>query len=368
MMNRSFWMIVAVVMLQACAHKGYTISGELSGANGLKVVLKKMTADSADPVAIDSCVVKKGKFMMKGTVEYPEYCALYVGDNGPLMLFVENTIINIAVDLNNMQDSEVTGSKETDLLVDFNKKMIEFEEIAGKMYNDYMSEENDAEREKEYVAQSEQIQQKRINYMKQFAEEHPNSMVTALIVNCDLSYYLFPEELEEMELYAEGFDAVNSRSPWVQSIMEKAATAKRLSIGQPFIDLKMSAPDGNEIALSDYIGKDKYVLIDFWASWCSPCRKANPQMVKIYDQYKDKGLEIVGISFDWDKTEWVRVIEADALVWPQMSDLQFWKSEGAKLYSVNSIPYTILLDKDGIILDKGLEPDKLEMKLAVLLE
>ena len=335
-------MIIAVGLLQACKqHTGYTINGELADANGMRVMLKKIIANSNDRVRLDSCVVKKGKFKMKGTLEYPEYCELYVGDNGPLQLIVENTVIDIAVDLKNIQNSRVTGSKETDLLVEYNDK----------------------------VARMDTMPPQRIEYMKQFVSEHLNSIAAALVVNNHLAYYLEPEELETC---AYGFDAAIGKSPWALSIREKADAAKRLAIGQPFVDLKLPAPDGNEIALSDYAGKDKYVLIIFWASWNKLCRMANPHLVELYNKYKDNELEIVGLSLDKDKTEWIQAIEADALPWPQMSDLKFWKSEGVRLYSVISIPYIILLDKEGKILTKELQPDEsgkfveLEKKLAEL--
>ena len=361
---------MAACMLHACnLRKGYIIQGELADADGLKVALAKVTADSDDPVPINSCIIKKGKFKMKGMVDYPEYCILYAGDNGPLPLFVENTVIDIVFNLENMQDSKVTGSKETDLLVAYIGKMAEFENNAKKLNDDYislmLSDETNPEKEEEIIARIDMVRQQRIDNMKQFADEHPNSMVTALIIDSNLSYYLLPEE---MELYANGFDAVNSQSSWVQSIKEKVAIAKRLAIGQPFVDIKLPSPDGNEIALSDYAGKGNYVLVDFWASWCAPCRKANPHVVKIYNRYKDKGFEIVGVSLDKDKAEWTKAIAADELTWAQMSDLKYWQSEGARLYSVSSIPHTVLLDRDGTILAIGLQPDELEKKLAELIE
>jgi peroxiredoxin len=337
-MNRFVWTIIIAGMLHSCGpHTGYTIHGELADTNGLKVVLRKITADADEPVTLDSCVIKKGKFKMKGTLEYPEYCELYVGDHGPLLLILGNTELHIDIDLKNIQNSKVTGSNETDLLVAYNEK----------------------------IAQMDTMRQQRIEYMKQFASEHPNSMVTALVVNNNLVYHSEPEELDT---YADGFDQTNSKSPWVQSIREKTAVAKRLSIGQPFVDIKLPAPDGNEITLSDYAGKDKYVLINFWASWCKPCRIANSHLVELYKKYQDKGFEMVGISLDRNKAEWVKAIEADGLTWPQMSDLKFWQSEGAKRYLINTIPYTVLLDKDGKILAKGLQHDELEKKLAELTE
>jgi len=342
-MNRLFWMIIAVVILYACnPHAGYTINGELTDANGMKIVLVKLIPCSDDNMKIDSCLVKKGKFKMKGILEYPEYCMLYVGDNGPLLLIVENTVIDIDINLQNIQDSKVTGSKETELLTEYNSK----------------------------VSLMDTMRQQRIEYMKQFVSENPNSIVAALVVNNYLAHYL---DTEELGTYADEFDDVNRQSPWIQSIKEKADAARRITIGQPFVDIKLPDRNGNEVALSNYAGKDKYVLINFWASWSKPCRAAHPNLVKLYHKYKDKGFEIVGVSLDKDRTEWNRAIKADSLIWPQISDLQFWQSEGAKIYLVDSIPYNVLIDKNGEIIAKGLRLDKsgkpveLEKKLEELI-
>jgi len=368
-MRRIFLLIIAVVMLYSCEeHTGYVIKGGLADVEGMKIVLKKLTVGFDEPVTIDSCVVKKGKFVMKGFVEYPEYCVLYAGDNGPVRLFVENTTIDITFHLNNIQDSEVAGSKETDLLVEYYAQMSAFGDSASKVNDDYLalkrSEETDVEKEKEYLARMDTIRQQRTANMKQFVEEHLNNIITALIISEMLPDLL----LEEIEQYTNGFDEVNSQSPWVQDIKEKVEFAKRLNIGQSFVDFKMATPSGREIAISEYAGKDKYVLIDFWASWCRPCRMDNPQLVKIYRKFKDKGFEIVGVSLDREKTEWTKAIKADELEWVHISDLMFWQSQGAKLYQVNTIPYSVLLDKDGNILAKGLKPDELEKKLKELTE
>ena len=367
-MKQIFCIVMTVCMLYACKeHTGYTIKGKLADAEGTKLVLMTMTADSE--LIIDSCIVKKGTFEMKGHVAYPEYCGLYVGDNGPVGIMVENAVIDVTIDMEKIQESKVTGSIENDLFASFNSKMGEFEKDARTINDNYMSlrlsDGADVDKEKEYIARMNQIRDQRIGYMKQFAKENPNRIITAIIVDRNLSYYILPEELAT---YADGFDAKNSQSTWVRSIKEKADAARLLATGQPFIDITMPAPDGTEIALSDYAGKGKYVLIDFWASWCRPCRMANPHVVKMYNEYKDKGFEIVGVSFDKDKAEWIKAIEDDALAWPQMSDLMFWQSKGARLYSVSAIPHTILLDKDGKILAKDLQPDELEKKLADLLQ
>ena len=364
-MKRLVLIIIAACTLYACKeHNGYTIIGDLADANGMEIVLKKVTIDSDEPVEINKCVIKKGKFKMIGTVEFPEYCILYVGDNGPLPLFVENTIIEIAIDLANIQQTKVTGSMETDLLMDYLNVWKKFEEKIEEINEEYItmliSDELDDEKQTEFISQINTIQQQRLDYLKLVVEENPNSVFTSILLQSALLSEL---EYEELEKFANGFDDVISKSPWVQMFKESAEIAKHLAIGQPFIELTMSNPDGNEISLSNYVGKNKYVLIDFWAAWCQPCRNANPRLLEIYKKYKDKGFEIVGVSLDRDKEQWIKAIEDDKLPWPQMSDLAYWNSEGAKLYSVSSIPHAVLLDKEGNILTRGIQLDELEDKL-----
>lgn len=140
------------------------------------------------------------------------------------------------------------------------------------------------------------------------------------------------------------------------------------SIGNKAPELKYMSPEGKEIALSDY--KGKLVLIDFWASWCGPCRRENPTVVNAYNKYKDlkfkngKGFEIYSVSLDQNKDAWVKAIKADNLTWAaHVSDLKFWSSEGAQKYGVNSIPANWLIDKDGIIIAKNLRGAELEREL-----
>jgi peroxiredoxin len=368
-MKRLIWVAITAYALYACSeHSGYIITGEIDNADGQKIVLKKVMPDVM-PVGLDSAIIKNGKFEVKGIVAHPEYCVLYIGDNGPLQFFIENSPIHISVNLDTIQNSTITGSTENNLFGLFQNGMEQMEKQVGKLNDDYMafklSGEEDAGREKGYLEQMDRLRLERADFTVNFVKEHPNSILSAVIIAGNLSYDATTEQLES---YIDGFDTINRQSPWVQSIEEQVRTAKRLQEGQMFSDISLPSPDGQMVSLSDYAGKGKYVMIDFWASWCRPCRMANPHVVKLYSQYKDKGFEIVGISLDKDKKEWTDAIEADGLTWPHMSDLKFWQSEAAKLYAVHAIPNTILLDKDGKILAKNLQPDELEKKLAELLE
>ncbi len=145
-------------------------------------------------------------------------------------------------------------------------------------------------------------------------------------------------------------------------------TAKKTAVGQTFVDFTMNTPEGKPIKLSDYAGKGKYVLVDFWASWCGPCRQEMPNLVKAYAQYKSKGFEIVGVSLDKDAKSWTGGINKLNITWPQMSDLKYWDCQGAKLYAIRSIPHTVLIDKSGKIIARGLHGEELQAKLAELLK
>lgn len=150
---------------------------------------------------------------------------------------------------------------------------------------------------------------------------------------------------------------------------KKELTAKvPASVGNPFIDFTMNDIDGKPHKLSEYIGKGKYVLIDFWASWCPPCREEMPNVRKVYEQYKDKGFDIVGISLDKNKEDWQKGITNLGITWHQLSDLKWWRNEGAAKYGVRAIPATFLIDPNGKIIAKDLRGEELGQKIAEVLK
>ena len=147
-------------------------------------------------------------------------------------------------------------------------------------------------------------------------------------------------------------------------IKEMTDKQKKTAVGTQFVDFEMQTPEGKAVKLSDYVGKGKVVLVDFWASWCGPCRREMPNLVETYAKYKGKNFEIVGVSLDQDGAAWKEAIKKLDMTWPQMSDLKFWQSEGAQLYAVNSIPHTVLIDGSGKIIARGLHGEELQAKIA----
>lgn len=164
-------------------------------------------------------------------------------------------------------------------------------------------------------------------------------------------------------LYLQDYAQLNPMM--TQQFQNQINNTKTLLNGAPAPDFKLMTPDGKEVSLSSL--KGKVVMIDFWASWCKPCRKENPNVVRIYNRFKDKGFEILGVSLDQNKEAWVGAIAQDKLTWQHVSDLAGWGSAAGKLYHVTGIPFTVIIDKDGKILEKNLRGEKLERKLEKIL-
>lgn len=195
-----------------------------------------------------------------------------------------------------------------------------------------------------------------------FVKKHPNSLVSIHSIN----YLLIDIDYEDVaHLYA-------GLSPGVQAskggvfIRQYVAQRRSTEIGKDALSFKQADALGQLIALSDF--KGKYVLLDFWASWCIPCRQENPKVLEAYNKYNKKGLEILGISLDDKRTDWLKAIADDALPWKQVSDLKGWNNEVSVLYSVYSIPQNFLIDPQGKIIAKDLRGPELEAALSKIFE
>jgi peroxiredoxin len=178
--------------------------------------------------------------------------------------------------------------------------------------------------------------------------------------------YVLPEA-DQREIIDRAGEVFKS-APGIDKRIGHLAVLGNVATGRMFTDFEMPDTHNNPHKLSEYVGNGKVTLIDFWASWCPPCRRSIPHLREIYGQYKDKGFEIIGVSLDRTHEAWVKGIEDLHITWPQMSDLQYWKSAGAALYGVNSIPHTVLVDKNGVIIAKNLHGDALSARLAELLD
>ena len=168
-----------------------------------------------------------------------------------------------------------------------------------------------------------------------------------------------PAFIDYGNLFIQKYGAENA--PYIAELKSNIKSASSFMVGAVAPDFEQNTPEGKSVKLSDFRGK--VVLVDFWASWCGPCRKENPNVVRLYNKYKDKGFEVLGVSLDRTKGKWIKAIEKDGLTWTHISDLKGWKNAVAKQYGVSSIPHTILLDKDGKILARKIRGRNLAIKL-----
>ena len=202
-------------------------------------------------------------------------------------------------------------------------------------------------------------------FKKKMVKENPDSFVSVMILLDMMNMKAFPVN-EIKELY-EGLDDDVKQSTIAKSLEQKLKSESAVAIGSKAPNFTAPTPEGEDLSLEDIRGE--VTLIDFWAAWCKPCRVENPNIVKIYEKYHDKGLEIIGVSLDRpnQRDKWLKAIEDDKLPWHQVSNLEFWNEPVAQLYGIRAIPAAFILDKDGVIVARDLRGQDLENKIAELL-
>ncbi|MCF6359095.1 MAG: TlpA family protein disulfide reductase [Draconibacterium sp.] len=197
-----------------------------------------------------------------------------------------------------------------------------------------------------------------------FVKEHPASYVTPFF----LSRLQYGKDVDELEAMV---DALDPKLDSVQEIIDikvQIAALKKVAVGQIAPDFTQNDADGNPVKFSDIYSQHELTLLDFWAAWCGPCRGENPNVVAVYNDYKDKGFSVFGVSLDKDKDKWLQAIEDDKLTWDHVSDLAYWQNAAAKLYAVRSIPSSLLVDKTGKIIAKNKREDELRKTVAEFLD
>jgi peroxiredoxin len=270
------------------------------------------------------------------------------------------------------EPSKVEGSKQSDLLYGFFKEAKKYEEEKQQLVTRVNSDRADTDA----IDRINKLNSDFYTRCKMFTQEHKNSPVVLASVsrlNIQNDLPLFQEvrdalarSIPHSEYYIGFRDQVGRMEQQAAAMKVQEEQMAKLDnlipVGAEAPDFSQASPDGKTISLSSLRGK--VVLIDFWASWCKPCRMENPNVKRVYEQYRGKGFEILGVSLDRDRGAWTGAIAQDGLPWKHVSDLQFWNNAAAQQYGVSSIPYTVLVDKDGKILGKNLRGPSLEEKLA----
>lgn len=354
-------MATAALSMAACSgnQAGYVITGTVEGAaDGDTVYLQEPAGRSL--TKLDTAVIANGSFTFKGVQDSAVNRYITCQVNGaPLMVdfFLENGTINVSL---NKEESTVKGTASNDAYQEMKSQLNAIGKKANAIY-EAMSNSTLTDEQKEAKQQE----------AMKLQDEYQNTIKASIEKNITLpvGVFLFKQtfynnSIEENETLLSKLPANYQNDEMIVNIKKMIDTQKKTAIGTKFTDFAMKTPDGKDVKLSDYVGKGKVVLVDFWASWCGPCRREMPNLVDAYKKYKGKNFEIVGVSLDQSADSWKDAIKKLNITWPQMSDLKFWNCEGAKLYAVTGIPYTVLIDGEGTIIARGLYGEELLKKIG----
>ena len=359
-MNRISITTCALCMsLAASAQVNYTIKGSATGMDGQTVYLND--AESGEAAAMDSVIISNNAFTFKGT--QPKACfATVSAGRARTTLILEDGTINVSLD---KSSGKATGTPSNDILEACNEKINAFNN-EYKALRKQASElkEEDKDKMLELEKSWEDVSNRQTAVVKECINQNLNNIVGAQLLR-RFESSLSSEEVTKILAAA---SPVMKENGYTQAVIKHQTAMKRAEVGQKYTDVKLKDVNGKEVALSDYIGTGKYVLIDFWASWCGPCRGEMPHVKAAYEKFASKGFEVVGISLDSKKEAWLKGIKDLGITWPQMSDLKGWKCEGTAVYGIRAIPATLLVDPNGMIIGKSLRGEEIEKKLNEVLK
>ncbi len=364
-MKKLAYLFAVTIICAACSEKkaGYTITGNVDQEqNGDTVFL--LQKNGKEKVYLDTAVIANGTFTFEGV---QDSCAMhYISLPGKekkqtdIAFFLENGDISFGADGDSWV---VTGTPCNDAYREYKTGIANLRTEQSELYkatqDTTLTEEQLIAKKKELSAYAD----KYVAYVCEQADKNINTAVGYTIIResqLDLLYGATEKLDTLLQKMPEQFSSTSLASYLKDQMEGRLKTA----VGQKYTDIALKSPEGEDMKLSDYVGKNKVVLIDFWASWCGPCRARLPELKKIYEEYHDKGFEVVAVSLDSKLDAWKKAIEEEKLTWPQMSDLRGWDNAGSRAYKVNMIPALVLIDEEGTIVGR----DLLEYEVRELLE
>lgn len=377
-MNRLITVALVCLSIISCTNNGYIINGSVADSHldGKTIYKVSSVPDSKTEPAIDSTTIVNGKYTFKGVVNKPDYCNIFIPSGSrtqPPVLYATIALEKGTIDITTNGDNEtiVSGTPSNDSYQAYSSEYQAISKAFKNAYDRIGKAKNDGiELTQEEMDSLNSLisdcRQKFITVKYDYVKRNINNPATW---SSDLQTAIFSESTikGKKELIA-GANEYTKTLPLYKKIAENIDILEKTSVGNPFTDFTMEDSTGNTVSLSDYVGKGKYVLMDFWASWCAPCRAEMPNVIDAYNRYDRDIFEVIGISLDSDKDAWVNAIDQLKLPWPQLSDLKGWESVGSKKYGITGVPATILFDKDGVIIARNLRGEELQSKLEELLK
>lgn len=362
-MKKLFLLVASAVAVASCSNSGYKISGNIAGDDPAmtdgKVYL--ISSDRKNPTR-DTVDLVNGKFVFEGVVTDPDTYFIQVeGLPGYVSLFLENTSYTVDASCDKIAEAKVMGGETQALITLVNEegKKIQNELIPDRkaILDEYRNPETTPERKGEIVALFEEVDSRVNAISDSIVNAHPLSYYSLMQFASNVLDY----ELQKSEELLAAFkgDQRFANHKKLVAAEEYIIKERALQVGQTAPDFTMKDPDGKDVKLSDVYKKGKVTMIDFWAGWCNPCRQFNPKLVKIYKEYHKKGFEILGVSLDRDREQWLDAIKTDKLTWTQVSDINFWDTEAAKLYNVRYIPQNAFVDAEGKIIARRVSEEEI---------
>jgi peroxiredoxin len=343
---------------------GYVIDVDIEGADGISFTLQERA--NGRIVNLDSAVVVNGKFRIAGKTMVPSMVSLVARSSKKgFTFFVENSKISILAKFDSLSNAKISGSKTQDefyTLLNTIKANQEKIQVHLKNYQS-ASQSGDTLKMNEIRTLASNLSIEIMKIQKDFVKQNPKSYVSPVIISSLAN--MIPQE--EVESLISQLDPAISKIPAMTELKARYISVKSVDIGQKAPNFTLNDPNGVPVSLSSRTGKN-LLLVDFWAAWCGPCRRENPAVVKVYNEFKQKGFDVLGVSLDRNKEDWVKAISDDNLTWTHVSDLAYFNNAAARLYFVNSIPSNVLLDKNGIIVAKNLRGEDLYNKVKQLLQ
>ena len=349
----------------------FTIEGEVKGVDNGKLIVLHKQDDSLGMIPVDTTRIKDGKFTFKGKTKEPLMHQIQIeGVNiETFYVITETGEIDITIDKDSVQKTKVGGTYNNDEMQSFTEKRNEFQakikefEYKNQSKLAVAQNNNDEKTIKQLQADYAVLQNNMKDYVMKYIGDHPKSYISSLLI-----YSMFADfepDTAKIQKYYDGLDQSLKDHSEGKKILKKLKETKKVDVGKRAPDFSAKSPDGKVISLKESLGK--VTIIDFWASWCKPCRMENPNVVALYNEFHSKGLNIVGVSLDKDLNKWKEAIAKDGITWTQVSNLKEWKEPIALLYNVNSIPKTFVVNKYGIVVAKDLTGKELKDKVTELL-